>query len=139
MLGFSRKVDLALLVVAALAGERRGFVSVRELARAHHLPYRFASQVTGCLKKQGILEAREGVGGGYRLARQPAAITLYDVVGAFEARVPLVACLDARLGFHCPQKAWCGAKGGVGIFHRRFLASLRQTTIADLLPADAEH
>lgn len=138
MLSFSRKTDLAILVLTALAQSPRAFVSVRALARDHHLPYRFASQIAGQLARAGLLEAREGVHGGYRLAREPSTLTLHEVVGVMEGPAALVACVDPRKNFRCPQKAWCTAKRGIGGIHQQFVASLKRTTVADLLHAHAE-
>lgn len=132
MLGLSRKTDYALLIVTALAGRRGTYVSIRSLAKEYRLPYRFASQIVGLLARGGILESREGVNGGYRLGRDPGAITVRDILRVTEGDVALVSCLDARRHFACPQKARCGARGGVGSIQRRFLQSLGTMTVADV-------
>lgn len=139
MLGFSRKTDYALLIVTALAGRGGAFVSIRSLAKEYRLPYRFASQIVGLLARGAILESREGVNGGYRLGRDPHAITVRDVLQATEGDIALVSCLDARRHFACPQKAWCGAKRGMGMIQRQLLLSLGRTTVADFQRENAHH
>ena len=136
MLGLSRKTDYALLIVTELARHPGEFVSVRVLAEEHRLPYRFASQIVGSLKRAGILESHEGVKGGYCLSKEPSRITLEDVLSATEGGVfALVSCLDPRKNYVCPQKAWCGAKEGMGMLQRRMLESLKTMTVADFLRA----
>lgn len=137
MFGFSRKTDLALLIVTALAQSRRAFVPIRVLARERRLPYRFASQITSALARAGILEAREGARGGYRLTRDPATITVRDILEITEGSRPLVSCLDPAKHFRCPQKAWCTARRGMGVLQERLLDSLRSTTLADFIRAHA--
>jgi Rrf2 family protein len=133
MFGFSRKTDYALLLLTALARQEGRFVSVRDLVRAHRLPYRFASHVLSALAHGGIAEAREGVKGGYRLAKAPEAIAVDDVLAVTEGTTALVSCLDPKKHFACPQKTWCTARPGVGIVQQRIRAALRGFTVADLL------
>ncbi|MBB6733036.1 RrF2 family transcriptional regulator [Cohnella zeiphila] len=42
-------------------------------------------KVLGCLRKEGFVATREGSGGGYRLVRDPASVTLADVYRAMAA------------------------------------------------------
>lgn len=134
MLGISRKTDYALLIVTALAGHKGEFVSVRSLAREYRLPYRFASSIIGLLKRAGILESQEGIKGGYRLIKDPQAITVEEVVRATEGRsFAPVSCLDPLKHSRCPQKAWCGAREGMSMLQRRILETLKETTVADFL------
>jgi Rrf2 family protein len=133
MLSLSRKADYALLIITALANASEGFTSLRELARKHHLPYRFAAQVVRPLVACGILESREGVRGGYRLARATSDITIQDIVAAEEGGVTLAACLDPTKDFACAQKAWCSARRGMPALQQLVLQALSQRTVADLL------
>lgn len=135
MFGFSRKTDYALLILTALAGRGRDFVSVRALARAHRLPYRFASQIVGLLTHAGILEAREGARGGYRLAKEPRDITVQEVLRATEAGAALVPCLDPRKHRACPQKSWCGARWGMNVLQRDVQRTFARYTVADFARA----
>jgi Rrf2 family protein len=48
------------------------------------------------LEKAGIVEASEGVHGGYRLARAPQDITVLQVVDALEGPKPLFDCQEIR-------------------------------------------
>lgn len=135
MFGLSRKTDYALLMLTALARRGGSFVSVRALAKAYRLSYRFAAEVVGALARAGMLESREGLKGGYRLARRPADITVRDVVRAMERRTSLVACLDPARKFACPQKATCPAHHGIASVERLVLDALANHTIADLVAA----
>ncbi len=147
MFGFSRKTDLALVLMAALARAVRegasdaaqggAYVSLRDLARDYHLPYRFASEVIGQLARAGLVEAKEGAGGGYRLARPARETTVGQVIAATEGGIALAGCLNPATHGRCPQKTWCVAKEGVGTLQRRLLESMTRTTIADMLKEHA--
>lgn len=84
----SHKGDYGLVLVSALVG-RTGLVSLRDIVSEKKLPYKFLSQVAGELQKAGILESREGVSGGYRLARVPEKILVREVLDVLEG--PMVA------------------------------------------------
>lgn len=135
MLGLSRKTDYALLLVTALARQGSGFVSLRSLAETYRLPYRFASAIVGELVKAGILESREGLKGGYRLAKDPDAITVTEVLSATEGTTALVACLDPAKDYACPQKTWCASRAGMPAVQRIVREALATHTIADLVAA----
>lgn len=139
MFGLSRKTDYALLLLTALARQQGVFVSVRGLVRAHKLPYRFAAHVLSALAHAGIVEAREGVNGGYRLARAPEAIPVGVVLEVTEGTTALVSCLDVQRQFACPQKAWCTSRRGMGVVQQRMRASLQGLTVADLIHEETAH
>lgn len=133
MLSLSRKTDYALLILTALAERPDVYTSLRDLAREKRLPYRFVSQVVRPLLSHGMLESREGVAGGYRLAKDPASISVRDVVAAEEGGVALAACLDASKHYACPQKAHCTARGGLPSLQRLVLQTLAEHSVADLV------
>jgi Rrf2 family transcriptional repressor of oqxAB len=85
------------------------------------------------LAAAGLIEAREGRGGGYRLARPPAAITLAEVYRVMEPEGPLVPS-PCEPNARCPVGAGmraafdstaAAARAGVE-------AALAAQTVADL-------
>lgn len=136
MLALTRKTDLALLILSALVG-RAGYVSIRSLAREHRLPYRFAADITRALAAAGLLAAREGLRGGYCLAKRPEAVTVGDVVAATEGERAFTRCLDPHAHASCPQSRWCTAKEGMSFLQQRLQGVLARTTLADYLKEHA--
>lgn len=63
--------------------------SVRDIAERTGLPQPYLEQILLALKGAGLVRSKRGVGGGYVLARQPADITLGQVVSAVDG--PIVA------------------------------------------------
>jgi len=70
--------------------------SARDLAQFQGISPSFAAKIFSRLEKAGIVDAAEGVRGGYRLARPPEAITVLEVIDAIEGRKPLFDCQDIR-------------------------------------------
>ena len=78
----------ALLSLALHDGEHRP-TSVRDIADRTGLPQPYLEQILLALKGAGLVRSKRGVGGGYVLARSPAAITLGQIVSSVEG--PIVA------------------------------------------------
>ncbi|MDQ1399651.1 MAG: Rrf2 family transcriptional regulator, iron-sulfur cluster assembly transcription factor [Acidimicrobiaceae bacterium] len=78
----------ALLSLALHDGERKP-TSVRDIAERTGLPQPYLEQILLALKGAGLVRSKRGVGGGYVLARSPAAITLGQIVSSVEG--PIVA------------------------------------------------
>jgi Rrf2 family protein len=65
-----------------LAQEPETWRSVKELAQAQALPEPYLEQLLLRLRRAGVLEARRGRNGGYRLACSPAELPLGRVLAA---------------------------------------------------------
>ena len=131
MLKISQKTEYALRAMIQLAEHRDGRTSAREISERQHIPLRFLEQQLGALSKAGLVESFRGAGGGCRLAKDAADVTVADVVDAIEGPFYPMFCLDP--GDHtCWQDARCGLQnlwGEVrvavrGVFERVTLAEL---------------
>ena len=71
------------LLSLALHGDERP-TSVKEIAERTGLPQPYLEQILLSVKGAGLVRSKRGVGGGYVLARDPAEITLAEVVSAVE-------------------------------------------------------
>jgi Rrf2 family protein len=84
----SAKTEYACIAVLSLATryDSREPVRIREIADANGIPSRFLVQILLQLKGTGIVQSTRGASGGYQLARDPAEITLGDVMGAVDGQ-----------------------------------------------------
>lgn len=84
-LELTRRGDYAVRAMLALTGADAGaWASVPRIAAAMSIPERFLPRVMRDLVHAGLVEARTGRTGGYRLARPAAAVSLLDVIDAVE-------------------------------------------------------
>lgn len=79
-----------------LAGSGDAPLSSRDLAELQRISPSFLAKIFPKLEKAGIVEASEGVRGGYRLARSPKKISVLDVIDAIEGEKPLFDCQEIR-------------------------------------------
>ncbi|HZQ77340.1 MAG TPA: Rrf2 family transcriptional regulator [Acidimicrobiia bacterium] len=78
------KAEYAVRAATALASAGPGPVKSEQIAAAHGIPPRFLHNILGALTRAGILSSLRGADGGYELTRDPARITVADVIRAVE-------------------------------------------------------
>ena len=93
---FSRKTDYGLILLRTLAPAYQTgvYCTLRAIALEYGLPLPFLEKLAGTLKRQGIVDAKKGMGGGYRLIRDPGSLTVGMVVKIFE-EPPLMRCMKS--------------------------------------------
>jgi Rrf2 family protein len=116
VISITTKSPYALAALAELGRSADGRpVPIGELARRREIPVQFLEQLFATLRRAGILRSQRGVKGGYLFAREPANVTVLEIVELLEG--PLGA--DAK-----------------GIFEDAAAAArdiLGKTTIADIV------
>ncbi|MCU0225583.1 MAG: Rrf2 family transcriptional regulator [Acidobacteria bacterium] len=117
----------AMLCLADCAGQPR---TVAEIARMAKVPAGYLAKVMQSLVKAGLVTSQRGLRGGFTLRREPAAVTVLEVVDAVDPLRRIERCPLDR-----PEHA-----GRLCALHRRLdevivalQASFRETTIGSLL------
>jgi Rrf2 family protein len=91
----SARADHAVREVLELAVRQGGDpVKAETISAEQGIPHKFLEGILGDLRRGGIVESRRGGGGGYRLARDPARITVADVIRAVDG--PIVSVRGER-------------------------------------------
>ncbi|HEX2016871.1 MAG TPA: Rrf2 family transcriptional regulator [Solirubrobacteraceae bacterium] len=107
----------ALCELARLGGSEP--VPIGELARRREVPVQFLEQLFATLRRAGVLRSQRGVKGGYSLGRDPAQISVLEIV----------ELLDGPVG-----------RAAEGIFDEAARAArdvLGRATLADLVEREA--
>lgn len=120
----------ALVVLAELPkGQYRGASAIAEVTSA---PANYLGKLLQSLSRQGLVKSQKGLGGGFRLAKRPEKISLFDVVQAIE---DLHRWSDCILGLeHCSDKNPCAVHHRWGPVRDAYLRLLKKTYISDLVP-----
>ncbi len=126
----SKKAEYAVRAVAILgARTRERSIQAHEMAQIGDIPQKFLEQILLVLKKAGIASSKRGVGGGYRISRDPRLITVAEVI----------ACVDGEINPLPANRTDADFPGAAGIRNcfstasKSFVEQLEKTTFEDLL------
>jgi FeS assembly SUF system regulator len=91
----SSLADYAVVMLSAAARHKGAArLSANLLADETGVPLPTAQKLMGRLAAAGLLVSARGTGGGFTLARDPAAISLADIIEAVEGPIAMTACVD---------------------------------------------
>src|SRR5512142_3238115 len=118
------------VALLARSGEGRPSALLASSVNTHAV---FLRRILRDLVSAGLVEAREGRAGGYRLTRPAERITLAEVYRAVEPEGPL-APSPSEPNCHCPVGAGMRAAfaDAARAAQRGLLAALEDRTVADL-------
>jgi FeS assembly SUF system regulator len=91
----SSLADYAVVMMAAAArhcGQAR--ISAGVLADETGIPLPTVQKLVSKLSHAGLLRSVRGAGGGFKLARPAAAVTLADIIEAIEGPIALTSCVE---------------------------------------------
>ena len=105
-------------------------ITLKTVAGRQAISEKYLWQVADPLKKAGLVRTVTGPGGGYTLARNPAGITLLDILCALEGDQALVACTHTPSP--CPRGPHCATRALWRDVDKRIADVLRDYTLQEL-------
>ena len=111
MMRLSSLADYAVVMMTAAARHcgGAGRLNATLMADETGLPLPTVQKLVSRLSAAGLVESARGTGGGFRLSRPPAAITLADIVEAIDGPIAMTACVDEK-GRDCAVEESCRVK-----------------------------
>lgn len=88
----TRQADYAIRCILYLSENPDKISIVDEIAEEMSVPKEFLAKVLQKLKRRGIVESFKGINGGFKLAKMPKEINLYDVIEAIDGPVIFNKC-----------------------------------------------
>jgi len=129
----SSLTDYAVVMLTAAArhcGVRRR-LNATLLADETGIPLPTVQKLVSRLSSAGLIESARGTGGGFRLARPAAAISLADIIEAVEGPIAMTACVDS--GRHdCAIEENCRVKPHWNAVNGAVRGALQGVSLADL-------
>lgn len=128
------KVDYAVRALVELAAAGGATVKGDRIADAQQIPVKFLENILAELRRAGIVGSQRGADGGYRLQRQPAEVSVADVIRAVEGPLADVRGIPPESleppGAAAPvQEVWLAARAALR-------SVLEVVTIADIANDD---
>ena len=137
MIRLTNLADYAVVVMAAAAREPGVKLSAARVAELTMIPAPTVAKLMGTLARGGLLTASRGVAGGFTLSRDPANISVVDVVAAVDGPIALTSCAGNDV-HDCVMEGHCAIRGHWAPINQAVRGALAAVTLADLVrPAAA--
>jgi Rrf2 family protein len=131
MMRISMKTDYGLIALKHISSQDNGrLINAKEIAARFNLPPNLLAKILQSLAHSGILEAQKGSGGGYRMARDPASVTLTEVFESIEGPVHMVMCTSTD--GCCTLEERCTVKNGLVNLESKFAEFFNNVTLSDV-------
>ena len=106
--------------------------TARDLAALSTLPLPTVSKLLKQLLQSGLLVSHRGINGGYSLAKEPADISVAEIVAAIEGPIALTECSSDVSGL-CDLEPSCPIKSNQRIISQVVRGALEKVTLSDLV------
>ena len=131
MLRVTKLTDYATVIMTVLADAPGRVHSATGLAERAGLELPTVSKVLKPLAHAGLVDSFRGSNGGYRLARNAAAISLIEIVEAIEGPVGMTECSGEHS--NCELEPHCGVRGNWRHVNDVVADALRAVSLAQML------
>ncbi len=128
------RTDYAIRALIYLAAHPEDRVKASEIAHEMEIAEPILRQVMGELQRANLVASRSGPHGGYRLARNPADVTLLEIIEAMEGPTSLHEC--ALRGGPCHWEDVCAVHSIWSEARAAFTEVLAAHTLAEVAEAD---
>jgi Rrf2 family protein len=132
--------EYSLIISLHLARRRvagAGAVAARELAESERLPADYVEQILLRLRRSGVVDSIRGAKGGYLLARDPALISVHDVMAASEHQTFEMNCDKHQVdGERCDPGTHCSIRPVWVELQHRIDDFLRSVSLADMMQGE---
>ena len=129
----STKGRYAIRVLLDLAEHHNGsYIPMKEVAARQEISLKYIERIMPALKAAGLVASVHGIGGGYRLTREPEQYTLWEILSLVEGDLAPVSCLQSGAA-PCPRAAECRTLPVWEGYQKLTENYFRGITLADLL------
>ncbi|NTW54493.1 MAG: Rrf2 family transcriptional regulator [Chlorobaculum sp.] len=101
----NKETDYAVRALISLGMKPDGWVPAKAISDEQAIPYQFLRRILQELIRSGLVESKEGAGGGVRLGKNPADIGVAEVIEIFQGKVQVSECMFRKQ--LCSNRANC--------------------------------
>lgn len=121
------------LIDLTLHGGAQNAVSLGDIAKRQSISLSYLEQLFAKMRKSGVVTAKRGPNGGYRLARHAKDINIAAVVLAVDEPIRVTACDSQKNGICKGRAAHCVAHDLWVALSRHINEFMSNVTLADVL------
>lgn len=106
------------------------------IATEENIPRKFLESIMSELRQAGLVDSQRGKLGGYRLTREPAAITFGEIMRVTDGPLALLPCVSQKFYSRCndcPDEAGCTLRRIMAEVRHEVGEILDRTSLADAI------
>ena len=127
----TRATEYAIRAILYMSRQPVGeIVYKKDICKTQDITPAFLTKILQPLIKDGIVGSQRGVGGGFYLAKEPAEITLLDIIKSQEGPVYLNQCMIEEGA--CEREFFCPVHGAWAEIRKDFMKTLSRYDFAGL-------
>jgi Rrf2 family protein len=134
----SSRGEYALRALICLGGSDAEVISIGDIAEKTLVPINYLEQLLLQLKRNGYVQSKRGVNGGYKLSRGPSEIIIGEVIRNLEGPLAPMGCVSITSYESCPLEAGCMLKPLWALVRDTVAELLDNTTLKDLLDGNVK-
>ena len=127
----NKETDYAVRALISLGMKSDGWVSAKAISDEQAIPYQFLRRILQELIRNGLVESKEGAGGGVRLGKNPAEIGVAAVIEIFQGKVQVSDCMFRKQ--LCSNRANCVLRHQIMRIERMVNDEFSKVTIGKLI------
>ncbi|HQO58932.1 MAG TPA: Rrf2 family transcriptional regulator [Candidatus Omnitrophota bacterium] len=129
MFKINKKIEYALISLNYMRGKKEGqLTSAKEISSLFHIPFAPTARVLQIMAQNGILQASQGVHGGYRLKKNLGKVSLGDLNNIIAGPIQIASC-SKHTGV-CELTSLCTMTSSMNTLNRK-LQNLFNTVILE--------
>lgn len=127
----TKKEDFSLIFMSLLAKDySKDYISLSNVATRANFSAFFLKHIANALLKKGLVESKEGINGGYRLAKHPKDISVSDILSAITSHRITPACENGTCSV---SKSDCSCKGLWNDLSEKLTGYLKKISLAEFI------
>ena len=129
----STRSTYGLRALTCLAEQFPDGLSLGEIAENEKISLKYLEAIFAILKKEGLVTSTKGAGGGYKLAKDPSQITVWEALRPLEKTLPEGSCLGSGGKKNYCKPGCCAVGTMLAEVQKSVQSKLEQYTLSDLL------
>jgi FeS assembly SUF system regulator len=131
MLRVTKLTDYGIVMLTQMASRNGVSSNAKDIAQEARLPLPVVSKILKALARNGLLESKRGIKGGYGLARKPEEITVAEIIRALEGPIAVTECNDRIRGV-CGLQSGCPVSANWHLINDAIYQALEKITLAQM-------
>lgn len=131
MLRMGKLTDYGIVLMSHLAENSAVQHNAHTLSDAVHVPLPTVRKVLKLLSQADLLNSERGAHGGYTLMRDPAEISIAEIITAMEGPIALTECVSSES--HCDQEVHCAVQTNWERINSAVFHALDEVKLSDML------